>query len=309
VNLVSSGAADSVLTLTATANYPIGSSGYVLAIFDETTGVRLGFCYGSSGANVCSGGRDLQVTTVPKGATSEVSGVAHRFVAVVAGGTTSYPPSNVAAISDPVTASPWAVSLTSTLNADKTLTLAATANYRISLSSYTLAVYDATTGKRVTYCYGAGGAAGCAGGTTAVVTTVPQGTSTEVSSIAHQYVAVVATSSSSYPPPNLAAASAPLAVDGWSVTLSRTPNSDGSLSLSATSSYNIGASSYTLALYNLTTGTRVSGGYCYGTGSTRCLGGDTLQKVIAASGAYDSYAAVVSNSSTGYPPPNIAAQS
>jgi hypothetical protein len=227
---------------------------------------------------------------------------------VVAGSTTTYPPQNVAAGSATLTASPWELSLVSTPNADKTFTLTATSNYQVGLSSYTLAVYDTTTGRRVAFCYGSGSAA-CPAGTTLSVKTVPQGTTSQMSEVAHGFVAVVANSSASYPPANLAAVSATLEADSWSAALSSTPSGNGTLTLRATSSYNIGASSYVLAIYDLTTGVRVSNGFCYGTGSARCVNGDTLEKVIGSASVTHEFVAVVSDSSTAYPPLNIAAQS
>jgi hypothetical protein len=302
--------------LTAQSNYSIPATGYTLAIYDQNTGARLAFC--NSGETPClgnwvSGYYWTRATVVPSAATTELSGVPHSYVAVVAGINDTLPGDNVAATSNLVTADPWAVTLTPVMLKTKQLQLTAQANYSLPSSGYTLSIYDQTTGARLAFCNS--GETPCQGNSASgyyytKVTFVPKATTTELSQKAHDYVAVVGAKTDTYPADNVAATSAAYTAPAWSVRLSSSPASSGTaFTLTAQSGYSIPGSGYTLSIYDQTTGVRL---ISCNVAPTPCAGNwidgyYTIRVAGRTEGWNDTYIAAVGDDTTDLPPSNLAA--
>lgn len=264
------------LTLRADTNRNLGGSGYTLAIWDTTTGARLKAC--NTGANACDSGVWTSTTVVPTATTAELSSVAHTYVATVAEDDDSlaYPPSGVAVTSDPQTADPWRVQLTSTVLQSKELQLTAWTNYSITGSGYTLAIFDKTTGALLKSC--STGDAQCDGTPTigyyyTRATYVPTATTTDLSSAGHQYVAVLAGDADRLPGENLAATSPVVTSDPWRVSVSVAQTTARQIQVTAVTNYSVPASGYTLAIWDRTTNTLVKS--C-NTGANACAGSSTI---------------------------------
>lgn len=141
--------AGSSFTLTATTNQDISGAGssYAIRIYDETTGEDIGTCHSGTTCSV---------------STNFLSGGAHTYIADVAAG--YYPEdygteTDIQASSNEVTVAraAWAVTLTenaTTFAAGSSVTLTATANQDTggTFSSYSIRIYDETTGENVGTC-------------------------------------------------------------------------------------------------------------------------------------------------------------
>jgi hypothetical protein len=264
------------LTLRADANHALTGSGYTLAIWDTTTGARLKAC--NVGATACDNDVATSLSFTPTASTTELSSVAHSYVATIAedGDSLSYPPSGVVVTSDPQTADPWTVQLHSTVLQSKQIQLTAATNYSVPGSGYTLAIFDRTTGALLKSCNS--GDTPCEGsGTTGNyftrVTFVPRAGSTELSSIGHEYVAVLAGVYDQLPADNVAATSAVVTSEPWRVSVSVAQTSGRLLQVTAVSNYNVAPSGYTLAIFDKTTGALVKS--C-NSGDTTCSGSSSV---------------------------------
>jgi RHS repeat-associated protein len=284
------------ITLTAVASGTVQDTNQVLAIYDTTSGARIAYCSSS-----CSNGTTLSATTVPFAATTALSSIAHQYVAMLDSGSPSYPPATASVTSNTVTTDPWSVTLTRTPITNGTFTLTATSNYNLGSSGYYLTIYDITTGARQGYCSTCTGPAG----NTLSVTTVPMASTTALSEVAHEYVAVVDNTGITYPQRSNSADESPrVTADRWSVTLTRTANTNGTFTLTATSNYNLSNSGYYLTIHDITTGARQ--GYC-----STCTGpaGNIMSVGVSGDQLLHTFVATVSNAGPNYPPGNIAARS
>ena len=166
-------------SLTATSNTDVGPTPYYIEIYDDSTGLLLTYC-----------GAGTSCTA----SVSQPSPASKRFVAYVASYSSTEPPLNVQASSDPVTVT-W---LSVTLGADPTLvgtggvsTLTAVANTDVGPTPYDLEIFDQTSGTFL---------AACGTGDTCL-TTVSQAAST------HSYIAYISSYGTASPPPGIQATS------------------------------------------------------------------------------------------------------
>lgn len=252
--LAVSRADDGSLTAAAATNYPVNSSRSIwLAIYDRTTGARLGYC---------SSGRTCKLTGIVP-----IGGGTHSLVAsagvIPATWTTT---SANWGISNDVPLDPWVVDLAATDAADGSLTLTATSNYPInSAKSIWIGIYDQTTGARLGYC--------STGIKCTLTGIVPIGGGI------HNYVATAgvipsswATSTGNWD------ASDVISGSPWRVTLVVTKATDGTLTLTADTNYPVNsAKSIWTGIYDQTSGTRL--GYC--SSGITC----TLSRIAAGTGA------------------------
>jgi hypothetical protein len=167
-------------TLTANTSSDVGPSPFWIEIYDATTGTRLTYCgYGTS----CS-------TT-----TSQAVATTHKFVAYVSAYSTTFPPANTIATSNPVfvtwTAGGYRVTLSGPTYSYGSETLTATANVNVGPTPYYIEIFDLDTGVRLTV---------CGSGTSCSVTTSLNGG-------ANHYAAFISSYSTTLPPLNTQATS------------------------------------------------------------------------------------------------------
>jgi hypothetical protein len=265
-------------TLTATANASVSGTGFVISIFDASTGSSLASC---STGSTCTA------------SVSQNSAMNRTYNAYVAQSSTSMPPSNVQASASTSVSwtSQWTVSLApsnSSPNTASAVTLTATANASVSNTGYVISIFDASTGSSL---------ASCSTGSTCTASV------TKTSATTRSYNAYVAPSSTSMPPSNVqASASTTVAwTSQWTATLS-TSNSNplptGSATLTATSNHTVTGSPYVIGIYDLNTGALV----------TSCSSGSTcstsVSQVLPSTHTYIAY---VSEAGSTVTPPNVQA--
>lgn len=131
-------------TLTAVTGSDVGPTPWFIDIFDATTGTRL---------KACGSG-----TTCTTTATSNVA-TTHQFVAFVALGSSTLPPAGIQGTSNGAwvtwTSSRLRLSLSGPevdIEASGPGSYVATANADVGNTSYTIAIYDETTGQVVIFC-------------------------------------------------------------------------------------------------------------------------------------------------------------
>ncbi|HWA66524.1 MAG TPA: DUF6531 domain-containing protein [Mycobacteriales bacterium] len=245
-------------TLTATANQPITNTPYFIAIYDTTTGDRVGYCDGDH--TPCNVTATIETAIVDWTDDPEV------YVADVSPQGVSPTSAGVVATSDPVTISPlggWSITLTAStasLTGGQQATLTAVSSQTIDgTPSYFIAIYDTTTGDRVGYCDG--------DHTPCTVDDTTATTSVGWSDAPQTYVADVSPHGDPPTASDVVAISDPVIISpaAWSVTLTTTAAAVGSgqtAVLTATANQTIDDTPYFIAIYDTTTGDRV--GYCDG---------------------------------------------
>jgi hypothetical protein len=226
---------DGALTLTSTTNYPVnGNASYWVAIYDRTTGERLGHC---------SSGTTCTLTRIRPSGEGR-----HSFVAAVGTAPATWSETGNWAVSNVVDPEAWSVSLVSATESDGALTLTSTTNYPVNgNASYWVAIYDRTTRQRLGH---------CSSGTTCTLTRIRP-----VGGGVHSFVAAVGTAPATWSETGNWDVSTDVSVPAWQVTLDVVAAADGTLTATARTNYPVnGNASYWVGIYDRTTGQRL--GYC-----------------------------------------------
>lgn len=244
-------------TLTARANQDVGPTPYWISIVDTSTGNYVAIC---GSGTVCT----ASVTR------ASVSGNYYRAYVASYPTNGTVPPANTQA-SSPAVYVYWHFTTVSLAASPTTLipgsssTLTATTAHDVGPSPFWTAIFDATTGTRVTVC----------GSGTTCSTTVSQPIETT-----HRYIAYVSNYSSVLPPPGIRTASNSSFVtwsySGYRLSLNLSRNGSNA-TLTAVSNRDVGPTPYYIEIFNLRNSTRVA--VC-GTGTTctvtvRLLAGST----------------------------------
>lgn len=252
--------------LTAKSSSDVAQSPYRLQIFNVSTGQRV---------VVCSEGTTCSMRALP--VTKQDS-----YIAVVGSDSASYPPATKVAQSKIVTPPGWSVTLSPPYTNSSGNWMTATTNFDVGYSTYRLQVFDVTTGQRVDVC-----SSGLACNVRALPVTKQD-----------SYVAVIGPDRATYTAADVVVKSATVTPPGWAVQLSRTTvGTSGAGVLTATSTFDVGFSSYRLQIFNKTTGVRV----------TSCYTGVTCSAPLPA-GNYQFIAGVGQDTST-YQPGKLVALS
>jgi RHS repeat-associated protein len=264
-------------TVTATANQPVGGTGWAIQVFDQNANVRYANCVAGTTCTY----------------TVNWSNAGHDFVAYVGQQSSTKPPPSLQATSNVVTVArvPWSVSLTtdaSSLETGQTATLTATADQPVDGTGFTIQVFDVLTGTRL---------ANCATGTTCTATA---GWSAQP----RDYIAYVAVQGVTFPPAGSQAESGTVRITpapfflfldssvGWIGT-------GVSVTLTAMANQSMAGSPYYLQIFDLTTGARVAS----------CGVTITCQYMFVAGATAHTYGAFVAGSGSTAPPPDVQARS
>ena len=211
--------------LTATSVDSVSGTPFAIEIFDQTTGTLIGACMQSSQCLVAYAAKTG----------------AHTLVAYITQ-PTAHQPSNAVASSAPVTVSWLGVTLAtasaSVVAPGKPVTLTATATADFVQAGYVLALYDQSSGARLTY---------CSQGTTC--------TTTLTRSIAgrRSIVAYLGASSESLPLPAVQAQSAPITVTWLGVSLAANtvyPRGGGAVFMKATANADLTNTPWSIGIYD-----------------------------------------------------------
>jgi hypothetical protein len=175
-----------------------------------------------------------------------------------------------------------------TLMPGGTTTLTATTANDVGPSPYYIEIFDVTAGSRLSV---------CGSGTTCTAT------ESQSQTITHQFVAYVSANSTALPPASTVAQSATSYVtwrpNGYTLSLATSSSSNGALTVTATSSVDVGPTPYFIQIYGEDTGNRI----CSAGSGTTC----STSFTPASSGSH--LVAFIGPSSTTLNPPAILASS
>lgn len=273
--------------LTATANFDVNSSGFVISVFDETSGSLLASC---SAGSTCTASVAYSTPTT------------RSFGAYVSDPSATSPPLNMQASSGAISlswTSQWTVGLTAgttQLQIGSSTTLSATASHSVTGTSLAIAIADLTADEIVAWC------------TTGATCSAPV---SQLLPESHTYAAFIAPPSSEVPPPGAQALSNTVTVTWgtgtntnlWQIALLANPpvtTSGSPATLVATASQGVDGTGLVIQVYDQTLGRRVA----------VCASGQVCSTAVVEPGAASkNYVAVISGPSSDYPPPDIRAAS